>query len=410
MNQILISTASEEKLDLAKDKILNRSLLYEKDNENLYIKYNNGLIPIGGNLKQDKFEAGDNLEFIKDENNQLILRVVDDVVVKTITATSDGNGINWKAQELIATTSDNHRIVLICKKGSKENEVAVIGGEILEVGDNIKSHYYFSLTSSGTFYLKGITSDSKDASFVTISYKDDIYYGLKFNNRIDTTNIYFTGWKNIPDNLKPIQITDDNTNVEILSEYYPNYFPGTVETDLIYIYSADKKTRSRVSSEGVQAEKLNEETNKWEPLGVFKIDKTGNLIVTNDIEKINSAITSQMPKDSVVYHLDDDKLDQNDQNSKNLIFDNSGVFIQDDYIYLNNSNAYRGIITIPKTLNDFSFFVKSDINTNEAYIGFENGAITSRISLAKKFNSNKSLSWGLTENQLKTVIAQDIGA
>lgn len=410
MNQILISTASEEKLDLAKDKILNRSLLYEKDNENLYIKYNNELIPIGGNLKQDKFEAGDNLEFIKDENNQLILRVVDDVVVKTITATSDGNGINWKAQELIATTSDNHRIVLICKKGSKENEVAVIGGEILEVGDNIKSHYYFSLTSSGTFYLKGITSDSKDASFVTISYKDDIYYGLKFNNRIDTTNIYFTGWKNIPDNLKPIQITDDNTNVEILSEYYPNYFPGTVETDLIYIYSADKKTRSRVSSEGVQAEKLNEETNKWEPLGVFKIDKTGNLIVTNDIEKINSAITSQMPKDSVVYHLDDDKLDQNDQNSKNLIFDNSGVFVQDDYIYLNNSNAYRGIITIPKTLNDFSFFVKSDINTNEAYIGFENGAITSRISLAKKFNSNKSLSWGLTENQLKTVIAQDIGA
>lgn len=409
MNQLRISTASEEKLELAKNEILNRVLLYEKDNENLYIKYNNELVPIGGKSKQDKFEAGDNLEFIKDENDQLVLRVVDDVVVKTITATSDGNGINWKAQELIATTSENHRIVIICKKGSKENEVAVIGGEILEAGENIKSHYYFSLTSAGTFYLKGITSNSKDASFVTISYKNEIYYGLRFNNRVDVTNVYFTGWKNIPDELKPIQITDDNVNVEILSEYYPNYFPGTVETDLIYIYSADKKTRSRVSSEGVQAEKLNEITKKWEPLGVFKIDATGNLIVTNDTEKINSAITSQMPKGSVVYHLDDDKLDQNDQNSKGLIFDNSGEFIQDDFIYLNNSNAYKGIITIPKTLDDFSLFVKSDINTNDAYISFENGNITSRVSLAKKFNTNKSKSWGLTESQLQTVVVRDVG-
>lgn len=409
MNQILISTASEEKLDLAKDKILNRSLLYEKDNENLYIKYNNELIPIGGSLKQDKFEAGDNLEFIKDEEGQLVLRVVDDVIVKTITATSDGNGVNWKAQELIATTSDNHKIVLICKKGDKKTEVAVMGGEILEVGDNIKSCYYFSLTSAGTFYLKGITSDSKDASFVTISYKGDTYYGLKFNNTVDTTNVYFTGWKKIPDELKPIQITDDNVNIEILSEYYPNYFPGTVETDLIYIYSADKKTRSRVSSEGVQVEKLNEDTNKWEPLGVFKVDPTGNLIVTNDTEKISSAITSQMPENSVVYHLDDDKLDQNDLNSKNLVFDSSGEFIQDDYIYIKNSNAYKGNINIPKMLNDFSFFVKSDIVTDNAYLSFVNGAISSRVSLAMKFNKNKSTSWGLTEDQLSTVVAVDVG-
>lgn len=406
MNIVRIAGSTEEKLEEAKKSILDRSLLFEDTNKVLYIKDKNDLYPLGGSTKQDKFEAGDNLEFIDDEEKGLTLRVVDDVVVDSLTTRSDGNGLPWKSQDFLGNIIRNHRIIVLCKQ-TKNTEPSIIGGEIVEIGENLKSHYQISLVSTGSFYIQGSTNESKDMSFVTLSYKDEIYYGIKFNNYIDS-KVYFTGYKQINDfDLDTSTILD--TDYEILSEYYPNYVPGTLETDLLYVYSTDKKTRSRISSKGVRLEKYNTTTKTWDFLGLFETDVNGNLIVTNDEQQSKTSITSQMPKNSKIYHLDEDLLDQNKENSKNITTEDTGYFISDEYIYLQNSLVYKGSLTIPKTTDDFLFFTKSDIDSDEGYLSTETGSIVNRISLAKKFNKNKSTEWGFTEDQLSTVIAIDAG-
>lgn len=407
MNQIRIARASQARLEEAAKNILDSVLLYEKTNKILYIKDNNKLVEIGGAGRQETIKAGDNLEFVKDtefSEEASTLRVVDDVVVKTLSTTADGLGLNWKSQELLYNTTDTRKIYVICKKSSS-GEPAILGGSVLETGENLKSEYHFSFTSNGQFWLKGTTSASTDLSFVTLQYNNDIYYGLK-SNKIINTSLYFSGYKQIPDTISyKLNITD--ADFTVLSEYYPNYYPGVVETDLIYVYSTDKLTRARVSSRGIQVEKYDTTNKTWQAAGIFEVDTTGNLIVTNDISQIETAITSQMPQNSVVYHLDNDLLDQNDENSKNLEFVGDGEFFQDSSIYLRNSKAYKGEVKIPIMTEDYSFFTKGDLNTEGAFISTKNGIIEYVESLAKKFNNNSSTDWGLTADQLK--IAVDAG-
>lgn len=406
MNIVRIAGSTEEKLEEAKKSILDRSLLFEDTNKILYIKDRDDLYPLGGANKQDKFEAGDNLEFVDDKEKGLTLRVVDNVVVDSLTTEADGNSLPWKSQDFLGDTTKTRKIIVLCKK-TKDEDPSIIGGEIVEIGENLKSHYQLSLSSTGSFYIQGSTSESKDMSFVTLSYKDEIYYGLKFNNSIDS-KVYFTGYRQLNDfDLDTNTLVD--TDYEILSEYYPNYVPGTLETDLLYVYSADKKTRSRISSKGVKLEKYNPTTKNWDFLGLFETDVNGNLIVTNDEQQSKTSITSQMPRNSKVYHLDNDILDQNKENSKNIVTNEVGQFINDEYVYIQDSLVYKGSLTIPKTTDDFLFFTKSDIDSTEGYLSSETGSIVNRISLAKKFNKYKSTDWGLTKDQLSTVIAIDAG-
>lgn len=74
MNRVLEpTTVDAKKEEIANEKLLNRQFLFTKDGENLYIKYNDKLIPIGGACKQNVLEAGDNLEMLRDMSGKFHL-------------------------------------------------------------------------------------------------------------------------------------------------------------------------------------------------------------------------------------------------------------------------------------------------------------------------------------------------
>lgn len=74
MNRVLQTTTTFEKKELVRDSVmLNREFLFLKDAEDLYIKYDDELLPIGGNCKQNRFEAGSNIEIIKDGDSKFHL-------------------------------------------------------------------------------------------------------------------------------------------------------------------------------------------------------------------------------------------------------------------------------------------------------------------------------------------------
>lgn len=77
---------------------------------------------------------------------------------------------------------------------------AVIGGEILEVGEGIYGHYQISLTNTGSRLIKGATTFSKKAKYVLAIYKGERYYGIKFKSEI-AANIYFAGWQSVDESL-----------------------------------------------------------------------------------------------------------------------------------------------------------------------------------------------------------------
>lgn len=200
MNHILTSTSSEEKLEEAKNSILNRVLLYEKDNENLYIKYNDELIPLGGSLKQDLLEAGDNIEFIDDGDNTndqpVVVRLKDDIDINTCTLSPDGdNTYNWKGTIKLGELIDSNKIFILMKQTATDEETkGIIGGEVLTklTGSDSKiyyGHYALTCTSTGSWSLKGAsaTTTAMRMCKIKITSTGDYYYGLKIPTELVTT-------------------------------------------------------------------------------------------------------------------------------------------------------------------------------------------------------------------------------
>ena len=108
MNRILEPTCDHSIRETIKDQeLLNRQFLFTIDPEDghkrLYIKWNNQLFPIGGDLKQNYLEAGDNIEIIRETDEfgediiPELIRLLDDIDINTCTLSPDGdNTYNWK--------------------------------------------------------------------------------------------------------------------------------------------------------------------------------------------------------------------------------------------------------------------------------------------------------------------------
>lgn len=138
----------------------------------------------------------DNKNIVLDALKQIAL--ANDITVNSVTATADGKGLNWKSQELLASTTTDHKIILLFKQDTDQsNGIAVIGGELLEIGDSTYGHYEVSFTSTGSRFLKGSTTTKKKAKLVLAKYKSEYYYGIRLKSS-EATNVYFAGWKNVP--------------------------------------------------------------------------------------------------------------------------------------------------------------------------------------------------------------------
>ena len=197
MNRILEPTCDHSIRETIKDQeLLNRQFLFTIDPEDghkrLYIKWNNQLFPIGGDLKQNYLEAGDNIEIIRETDEfgediiPELIRLLDDIDINTCTLSPDGdNTYNWKGTIPLGELHNNNSILLLTKATNVEaDEKSLIGGEILVKGTlddgSIRyGHYAITLTSTGSWSLKGAMEAETGVRMCRCEWKGDFYYGIK---------------------------------------------------------------------------------------------------------------------------------------------------------------------------------------------------------------------------------------
>lgn len=206
MNRVCTTTTVEARKEQVRDNIiLNRELLYTKDAENLYIKYNDELIPIGGECKQNKLIPGDNIEIIRerDELDNPILpeeiRLADDIYINTCTLHPDAEGIyDWKGTVKLGELRDGNTIFLFTKRTEVEDveNACILGGEIFvkivvdEDETEIRyAHYTLTCTSTGSWSLKGAAEMESAVRMVKAKWQDEWYYGIKIPNVLITHTV-----------------------------------------------------------------------------------------------------------------------------------------------------------------------------------------------------------------------------
>lgn len=243
MQQLQIPTATNDLLDTAKNFILNRSLLYDSDKKDLYVKYNDELNVIGAKV--------DNDNIIFNENNEVALN--DDIHCKTATVIPDDSGLKYKANIIFAETNSERKIILLSKIS---NVAGSISGMLYELGSSYSGSYHFSLSSSGSRSLNGSAFGNK-ATYVRVTYLDEDYIGIRFQNSNST--IYFSGYdlrnENTPpkyttykdsDYTKIIDLVDDSSNKSVTITYENKYNITWDFKDLIENLDENNKTTPSV--------------------------------------------------------------------------------------------------------------------------------------------------------------------
>lgn len=210
-NSVQIASCNNQYEDQATQTLNFRELLYNRDNKTLGI-----IIPGDNGQKFRQIVSGqaDNVNI--EQNAQYEMKLKDDVTVNSITTKADSRGVAWKSQSLIAnTTADKTIVLLFGQSGASTDGNAMIGGELIEFGVGLYSHYQVSLISSGSRFLKGATTFAKKAKLVLVKYENKFYYGIQFKSGIPA-NIYFTGWQKVDSLLAPPQTYDDASFTEII--------------------------------------------------------------------------------------------------------------------------------------------------------------------------------------------------
>lgn len=161
-NPMQMPSTSEAKFDDAFAELKQRELLYNRDKKELGIKIGDKLII--PKPRVDEFNVTYN------EDDEIALK--DDVTVDSVTARADRQGVDWKSQTVLAETTEERTIILICVKDNDRETgmVGFFGGEIVELGEDVESHYQVSLTSTGSRLIKGATTNKKKAKPCFVKY------------------------------------------------------------------------------------------------------------------------------------------------------------------------------------------------------------------------------------------------
>lgn len=188
-NPVQIPSTTQARLDEAFAELKNRELLYNRGKKELGIKIDDELII--PKPRVDEFNVTYN------EDDEIALK--DDITVDSVTARADREGVDWKSQTVLAETTEERTIILICVKDNDRETgmVGFFGGEIVELGEDVESHYQVSLTSTGSRLIKGATTNKKKAKPCFVKYNGDYYYGIHFKES-SPAKIYHAGWSNIP--------------------------------------------------------------------------------------------------------------------------------------------------------------------------------------------------------------------
>lgn len=201
-NPIRIATTTQQYEQEAIDTVLSRELLYNRDNKTLGIVLED---ENGKHYRQIVSGLVDEVNITKNENFETKLK--EDIIIDSVTTQADHEGVDWKSQSLMAKTDADNTILLLFKQDITNISPAVIGGEILEVGNGIFGHYQVSLTQTGSRLIKGATTTDKKAKYILCIYNGERYYGIKFKSGL-AANIYFAGWQSIDESLLAPAYTD----------------------------------------------------------------------------------------------------------------------------------------------------------------------------------------------------------
>ena len=194
MNQLRIAGCTPGALEQAGKDILDRSLLWEVNKNNLWIKDKDKLVGIGGGIKQNKLTAGDNIEIIEEGENVIggnrkdTIRLKDNIEVHTCTispGTEEDPILPWKGTIFLGELTDGNQVYLITKatQVGEENQ-ALFGGQILvrmvtNDGKEIFAQYAVTITSTGSWSLRGGSNFGPDIRVCKAKYRDEWYYGIK---------------------------------------------------------------------------------------------------------------------------------------------------------------------------------------------------------------------------------------
>lgn len=194
MNQLRIAGCTPEALEQAGKDILDRSLLWEVKNDNLWIKDKDKLVGIGGNIKQDKLTAGDNIEIIEEGENILggdrkdTIHLKDNIEVHSCTispGTEEDPILPWKGTIFLGELTDGNQVYLITKATQvKDEDQALFGGQILvrmitKDSREIFAQYAVTITSTGSWSLWGGNNFGANIRVCKAKYRGEWYYGLK---------------------------------------------------------------------------------------------------------------------------------------------------------------------------------------------------------------------------------------
>lgn len=180
MNQICIPSGKRNKY-----KSLARELFYQDNEKNLYIRFNNKWILLCGNGKQDKIEAGTNLEIIKNK-----LRLKDDIDIDSMTLGKFSNTIRWKGMVCLGEVK-NSTIFPLIKYIENSNEI--IGGKFLLkiYRDNEVEYgiYHASAAASGKGSIFGSDDQNIKCTLDLVTYDNGIrLIGFKTFSSLRTTH------------------------------------------------------------------------------------------------------------------------------------------------------------------------------------------------------------------------------
>ena len=147
--------------------------------------------------------------------------------------------------------------------------------------------------------------------------------------------------------------------------------------------------RTRIEENGIFMQRLEDEV--WSDVGLVKIDKFNNMIITNDAENIPSI--GLIDEDAIIYHFNTGVLDTDGTDLGSLTTDGD---IINKVSIVENTNYFEGSLSRTLTQTKQLVWNKNDV----ILLGGEYIGVSDSIALANEYNTAASTAWGLTTAQV----------
>ena len=207
MQQLLIPTTDKSNLLNFAELLKNRSILYDKDSNAFYVKYDDDIKQVYNNVDNKNI-------IIKSIDGDDYVSLVDDVTVMSTSVSPADKVHNYNGLLAENAVTNQKSIYLIMKTSESIKECFC--GEIYRFGSSVSEMYHISVSSNSKPSIVGSSGTTKSAEVKKISFAGVEYYGLVFQDKLDS-NLYFHGFSNV-NQLAPPKYSNYRDNQLTISE------------------------------------------------------------------------------------------------------------------------------------------------------------------------------------------------